>query len=55
MVNTPASQYDLGTPASEYSGTATPALPDTAPGAAEDDDDDDYRPPPPPKDYGYSP
>ncbi|KAI5202234.1 hypothetical protein E4T38_05710 [Aureobasidium subglaciale] len=53
MVNTPASYYDLGTPASEYSGTNTPALFDTAPGAA--DEDDDYRPPPPPKDYGYSP
>ncbi|KAI5203130.1 hypothetical protein E4T39_04338 [Aureobasidium subglaciale] len=53
MVNTPASYYDLGTPASEYSGINTPALLDTTPGAA--DDDDDYRPPPPPKDYGYSP
>ncbi|KAH0291364.1 hypothetical protein KCU62_g2875, partial [Aureobasidium sp. EXF-3399] len=56
MVNTPASRYDLGTSASEYSGTVTPVLPDTAPGATDDDDDnDDYRPPPPPKDYGYSP
>ncbi|KAH0337096.1 hypothetical protein KCU81_g8260, partial [Aureobasidium melanogenum] len=54
MVNTPASQYDLGTPASEYVGTTTPALPDTTSGAA-NEDDDDYRPPPPPKDYGYSP
>jgi hypothetical protein len=55
MVNTPASRYDLGTPASEYSGTTTPVLPDTAPGAADDEGEDDYRPPPPPKDYGYSP
>ncbi|THW73051.1 hypothetical protein D6D19_05991 [Aureobasidium pullulans] len=53
MVNTPASQYDLGTPASEYSGITTPALPDTTSGAV--DEDDDYRPPPPPKDFGYSP
>ncbi|KAG9629113.1 hypothetical protein KCU69_g21008, partial [Aureobasidium melanogenum] len=56
MVNTPASQYDLGTPATEFVGSTTPALPDTTSGAInEDDDDDGYRPPPPPKDYGYSP
>jgi hypothetical protein len=53
MVNTPASQYDLSTPLSEYSGIETPVVPlDTAPGAVEEDE---YRPPPPPKDYGYSP
>ncbi|KAH0254333.1 hypothetical protein KCU71_g22410, partial [Aureobasidium melanogenum] len=57
MVNTPASQYDLGTPATEFVGSTTPALSDTTSGAVneDDDDDDDYRPPPPPKDYGYSP
>lgn len=57
MVNTPASQYDIGTPLSEYSGVNTPALqPDTVSGAIDEvDEDDEYRPTPPPKDFGYSP
>lgn len=55
MVNTPASQYELGTPASEYSGINTPPMQSDAAPGADDDDDDDYRPPPPPKDFGYSP